>query len=345
LISLVGLGFLLTLVFAATTVPAFANLNGVLLTQSKLSSVTTGTIDSETSPQDIHSVYLYAGERISVDVSSPTLVLRMYGATAQFNFSGMVTPTSALVTRTAGAADPLEFEAPASATYKLRVTSNSLHEAYSLDTTITRVATFLRVTPIATSLAFNAPMSVSGWVTNWRTQSAVTDPVSGLVTLSYAGDGSAFLPVIRQPLAPAGSFTFTPAMLTYSKIWWNVVFEGNDRFAPCAGTQVVSVYASLDVLSAFRTKARTYRIQGTLNPRQAVGTYPLRVYIERKVKGTWKAYGYLKARATDGPLQEYSVLTVTKTFPNTGAWRMRPYFPGDAKTLATWGSWVSFTVK
>jgi hypothetical protein len=345
LISLAGLGLLITIAFVATAAPAFANLNGVLLTQNKISSVTTGTIDSQTSPQDVHSVYLYAGERVSVNVSSPTLVLRLYGITTQFDFSGVITPISAIVTRTAGAADPLEFEAPTSSTYKLRVTSNSLHEAYSLDTTVTRVATFLRVVPTAASLAFNMPVSIVGWVVNWRTQNPVTDPVSGLVTLSYAGDGSAFLPVLRQPLAPGGSFAFDPAHLTYTKMWWSVVFEGNDAFAPSAGVEAISVYAQLDALTATRTKTRTYRIVGAVRPFQTAGTYPARFYLERKVSGKWKSYGYLNAKASDGPFQGYSILTATKTFPFAGSWRARPYFPGDARTLPTGGSDVSRAVK
>jgi len=64
-----------------------------------------------------------------------------------------------------------------------------------------------------------------------------------------------------------------------------------------------------------------------------------------KVSGKWKAYGYLKAKASDGPYQDYSILTATKTFPYKGSWRIRPYFPGNAKILATWGSYVSITVK
>jgi hypothetical protein len=342
---LAGLGLLLAIAFVAPAAPAFANLNGVLLNTSHISGVATGTIDSVVSPQDVHTVYLYAGERISVDVESPTLVLRLYGITTQFSFDGVLTPISAIVTRTAGDTDPLVFEAPSSSTYKLRVTSDAAHEDYALDTTITRVATFLRVMPTAASVAFNAPTTIVGSVFNWRTQNPVTDPVHGLVTLSYAGDGSAFVPVLRQSLAPGGSFSFDPASLAYTKMWWSVVFEGNDEFAPSAGVEAISVYASLHPLTATRTRKRTYTIRGNVRPFQTAGTYPVRFYLERKVSGKWKSYGYLKAKASDGPFQDYSVLAVTKTFPYAGAWRIRPYFPGTARTLSTWGAYFSLTVK
>ena len=118
-----------------------------------------------------------------------------------------------------------------------------------------------------------------------------------------------------------------------------------NEFGPSAATFVISPYAQLDTLTVTRTKKLTYRIGGRIRPWHVAGTYPVRVYIERKVSGKWKAYGYLRAKASDGPNQDYSFVTVTKTFPYAGSWRTRPYFAGTAVVLKTWGSWVTFTVK
>jgi len=88
-----------------------------------------------------------------------------------------------------------------------------------------------------------------------------------------------------------------------------------------------------------KTMSRTkyYKVYGSLKPRHAAGSYPVRIYKWRKTStGKWKSYGYVKAKAyNDGSYTKYSVkLRLSKA----GTWRLRAYTPKDTLHAATWSS-------
>jgi len=343
LISLVGLGFLLTILFAATAVPAFAASGNLIPNGSNATGTVEGTIVPVNNVQDTWGVYMWAGETVRVDVDSAVVQLQMY-APGAYPLGGTVVG-DLLATHIAGSPTALTCTASATGLYTLRVTSVDVDPAdYEVAASFDKVMTYMAINmPVSVTTNFGGNASFSGQVYNPR--GIYTDPPAGLLTVSWSSDGRVFWPYETTATLPGGMFSLNLARATFEKTWWNVVFAGDEEFGPSSGTFVISPYAQLDVLTATRTKKLTYRIGGRMRPFVTAGTYPVRVYIERKVSGKWKAYGYLKAKASDGPYQDYSFLTVTKTFPYAGSWRMRPYYAGTAAVLKTWGSWTSFTVK
>jgi len=78
----------------------------------------------------------------------------------------------------------------------------------------------------------------------------------------------------------------------------------------------------------------TKTVYGSLTPRHAPGSRPVRLYKWRKVSGKWKAYGYVSARATN--YSTYTKYVGTVCLPYSGTWRLRSYAPADTRHPATW---------
>lgn len=345
MVSTLGLGCLLALAFALPVRPAFAAYS-MLVPNGAASHTSTGTIDTVANPWDQRIVYLYPGEAIEVEVHSPTIAIELFSPQVGFTAAGVAVPAvPALASRPAGGADPLMFSSAAGGYFSLRVTSTAAHDIYSLDTTITRPATYMQISPISQTVAYSGLAPVAGRVYNIRDQNGTVNPARGTVTLSWSTDGTVFWPYAQQSLAGDGSFAFSPAQNIFLKTWWNVVFEGGDAFGPTAGTKIVTTHARLTDPVAKRTKLRTYRLQGTLEPLQTVGSFPVRIYLQRRVNGKWKAMGSVRAKASDNANQTASVYSATYRFANSGAWRLQAYFAGTPQILATRGVWVPITVK
>lgn len=88
---------------------------------------------------------------------------------------------------------------------------------------------------------------------------------------------------------------------------------------PLVGTPVApkTVYAGRDFVA-----------YGSLRPRHASGTTPVRVYAWRRTSTGWKGYGYAKARASDYSTHTKYIATVR--LPYRGVWRIRAYAPADS---------------
>ena len=340
LTSIVGLLF--TIVFVAIAAPAFGASGPLIQNGSVATGTVSGTIDPVTNVQDNWGMYLWAGETVLVDVDSTAIELQAFSPDTYFTATDAV--GTLLAARVPGSGVPLRFTAGASGYYPLRVTSVGGHADYVVNAWFGKVMTYMALSgPTSVKTPYGGMASFAGTVYNPRTI-LVPDPPLGKVTVSWSSNGTSFWPWLTSDL-DNGDFDITTTRATFEKTWWNIVYAGDDEFGPSAATFVITPYAQLNTLTATRTKTRTYRIRGTMRPLQVAGTYPARFYIERKVSGKWKAYGYLKAKASDGPYQDYSILTATKTFPYKGSWRIRPYFPGNAQILATWGAYFSLTVK
>jgi hypothetical protein len=81
---------------------------------------------------------------------------------------------------------------------------------------------------------------------------------------------------------------------------------------------------------------RTYTIKGSLKPRHTAGTYPVRLYKYRRISGTWKSYGYVKARVAN--YSTYSVYSGAVRLPYRGTWKIVAYAPADSLHAATWSA-------
>jgi len=85
------------------------------------------------------------------------------------------------------------------------------------------------------------------------------------------------------------------------------------------------------------TTSAAFRVYGSLTPRHAKDSYPVRIYKWRKTSsGAWKSYGYSKAKASN--YYSYSKYAASVRLPNAGRWRLRAYAPADSGHVAAWST-------
>lgn len=107
--------------------------------------------------------------------------------------------------------------------------------------------------------------------------------------------------------------------------------------------------AALGLLStpaAPGTWSRTsyYNAIGYLKPRHTAGTYPVRIYRWRKTSATtWKAYGYVKAKAYNH--SSYTKYVARIRLAERGTWKLRAYAPEDSLHEAKWSGTRYVTVR
>lgn len=130
----------------------------------------------------------------------------------------------------------------------------------------------------------------------------------------------------------AGTFEFTVA--PKSKTSYRVTFGGTSEYLSSRSIPVTfTPKAALSKVTASRVGVRRYTLKGTLKPKHAKGTKPVRIYLSREVKkGKWKSYGYVKAKASN--YKGNTLYKITYKFPKKGKWRMRAQHAdaGHAKT-------------
>ncbi len=79
-----------------------------------------------------------------------------------------------------------------------------------------------------------------------------------------------------------------------------------------------------------------YTVKGTLKPRHAEGTKPIRIYKWKKVDGEWVEKGYSTATVYD--YSSYSQYKKKMEFSSPGKWRVRALHPEDSKHRRRWSS-------
>lgn len=308
------------------------------------SETITGNLDASNDFDDVYAVYLYAGETVSLSMSA--------GDTTDFGmylFSSDATDVA--VSEPVAGVDPYYYGGPSAypTTFEYEVHESGYYfidawtwsdsgydggsGAYSITVDFNREATGLTISP-STTYSFLSTITVSGTVFGAR------DGVpSGNAVLYAALDGIQWVPVAEQALQFDGTYSFT-GYLSFEKTYYMVVFEGTDSFGSSASTTCFGSRAGLSTVSATRLGTRKYRLSGLLGPQHASGSYPVRVYLWRKVNGSWKAYGYQKAVASDyGYDTRYSK---TYTFPYKGSWRLQAYHAdGDHATTRSGYSYKS----
>jgi hypothetical protein len=131
------------------------------------------------------------------------------------------------------------------------------------------------------------------------------------------------------------------------KTSYRVRFSGVSGVYAAATSSVVVVTPKVSLgapMAPERMKRyRYYTVRGSLKPRHAAGTRPVRIYRYKKVSGKWKRYGtYLTARVYD--YKTYSRYKVTMRLYSKGSWRIRAYAPADSRHAATWSKYDYVTV-
>ncbi len=110
-----------------------------------------------------------------------------------------------------------------------------------------------------------------------------------------------------------------------------------------ASLKAVTVGNPVAPLVMYKGKAKT--VYGSLRPRHKAGTYPVKIYRWKKTaSGTWKKYGYVKARVAN--YSTYSRYSKALNFPARGKWRIRAYHPACSLHVAKWSAKYDYvTVK
>jgi hypothetical protein len=166
-----------------------------------------------------------------------------------------------------------------------------------------------------------------------RVVSGTTGLAGVFVDIEASSNGVDFVSARLTTTAPDGSFV--AAFRPNRKVWLRAIHPGDGRYAPSmSSVAVVAVKARVGTPAgptrAIRGRRVTYA--GSLAPRHAAGTYPVRIVRQRLVGRTWRSEGYVSARVRDsGSISRYSR---TMTFPRTGRWRLRAYHADARHTAA-----------
>jgi len=167
-----------------------------------------------------------------------------------------------------------------------------------------------------------------------------------LTLWSGASATSARATSIEVTTGAEGAFSFS--VKPTSKTYYVVEYAGSVGYI--APTSNASVYAvpRADVRTPIAPKtmshSKSYSVYGSLKPRHASGTNPVRIYRYRYVSGHWKSYSYVKAKASN--YSSYTKYLVKLRLTTKGKWRVRAYTPADSLHAAAWSSGYDYvTVK
>jgi len=153
---------------------------------------------------------------------------------------------------------------------------------------------------------------------------------SGLVfvSLDEAATGAVITATGADGVASADKLSFTAAE------WQAARAAATDDVALSQAFRVDRVTVGNPLAPKRMSPAKRYTVSATLKPHHTAGTYPLRIYKYRYVAGTWKASGYVKARAAN--YSTYTKCSCKVRLPLKGKWRLRAYAPADAFHRAAW---------
>jgi len=106
----------------------------------------------------------------------------------------------------------------------------------------------------------------------------------------------------------------------------------------------VRSWVSSPVAPKTMRNSKSYIVYGSLKPKHAEGTKPVRIYKYEKVGKKWVKKGYVKATAYN--YRSDTRFKVKMKLTSKGKWRLRAYAPADSKHAATWSKKYDYvTVK
>ncbi|HSK47469.1 MAG TPA: hypothetical protein VLA05_05625 [Coriobacteriia bacterium] len=299
-------------------------------------------LSAGTDNDDIVAVWFWAGEEVSVSVQADPdttdFGLRLFGDAYDIDVS---TPIDKVDPEHFGGtgANPLTMTGRVKETgyYFVDVRTwvdgaeNGGSGDYTLTVEIDRETTQTTIRRPKT-LEYGDATTIYGHVYSWR-----GGMPSGNVTLFYSTDGINWIPLSETSLDPAtGAYSF-PAWESTEKTWYMATFEGTAGYAASSNSTYLNSTAAVGKVSSTRLSTRKYQMTGKLKPWHEAGTYPVRIYLWRKVDGKYKSYGYVKAYASN--YSYYTSYRKTFTFPAKGYWRMRAYH-SDSGHVASWSDYT-----
>jgi len=140
---------------------------------------------------------------------------------------------------------------------------------------------------------------------------------------------------VTATTAADGTFSLTHAPA--SKTYYRASFAGDAGYDAATGSVVYTLpraFVGNPRAAAVMYVGKAKTVYGYLKPAHKAGTYPVRIYKWRSVGGKWKAYGYVKAKAS--AYSGYTKYTKSLSLPAKGKWRLRVYHPADAGHAASW---------
>jgi len=200
-----------------------------------------------------------------------------------------------------------------------------------------------RVRPVATLTCSSKSLSTYGQST----------PVTGVLTLEdvpLAGQrvdlwmyDSASHKYVKTPsgATTAADGTFSITVKPYSATYYRVRSAANTTARDSAlSSGFVKItpkpWVGNPVAPSKMTRSKYYTVYGYLKPRHTAGSYPVRIYLYRYVSGSWKPYGYVKAKAAN--YSSYTKYSAKIRLTRSGKWRLRAYHPSDSGQIAATSS-------
>jgi len=191
----------------------------------------------------------------------------------------------------------------------------------------------------APALSYGSSFEVDG---------VLTDTTGGLVgkqvRLQSARPGSAFADTgVTAMTGAGGAFTFwvTPQEVTNYAVRPAATPEyATSLSGSVRATPLVSL--GNPVVPKGMRHTKSYSVYGSLKPRHAAGSKPVRIYKYLYIGGKWKAQGYVTAAASNyGAFSRYKA---TLRLSRKGKWRLNAYAPADAEHAATWSGYTPVKV-
>jgi photosystem II stability/assembly factor-like uncharacterized protein len=194
------------------------------------------------------------------------------------------------------------------------------------------------------SVAYGSAFKVAGTL---RMNATTPVPDQRVILQSTTTAGGAYKDTSYQTTTGTGG-TFSFSVKQSTRTWYRVRFAAANGYLATSSSSVYATpkaFVGIPRVPSSMKHTSTYTISGELRPRHTAGTYPVRIYKYRLVRGSYRSSGYVTAKAWYGTSSstKYSARIRLTT---KGKWRMRAYALGDAGHTAAWSSgYHSVTVK
>ena len=230
------------------------------------------------------------------------------------------------------------------------ISSVAVSPAYATDHTLFAgsnvVYSYTVPTPTLTAsgsgtIAYGASKTVTGTLVD-----EASAPLSGrTLTLQSAASKTAAtwvdVTTATTDTNGAHAFSVSPTQTTY----YRVRFAGDTDYADAVSSVVsvaVQVYLSTPTRSSTVHVNKSTTFAGYLKPHHTAGAKSVQLQFYRHVSGKWVHVKTVKA--TNADHSTYTRYAASTPLGSKGSWRVRAYYPADAKNAATYSGWETFTV-
>lgn len=297
-----------------------------------------GTVDALADPNDVYSLDLTAGQRLTLSLIGPEggdLDLYLFGpATTALGYFIDAVGYSKRTTFP----ETISYLVPSSGSYRIAVHAFSGSGAYALSWHVAEPSsTVSAITFVSNRIpAYNVAVTITGSLrSGWS-------PLSGKTFALQRLSGSSWVTVAQQTSGSTGLASFSVVPYGYSLTVYRVVFAGALGYAPSASLPLVvkpKAYVRTPDGPSSITEGKPFWVWGYLRPRHLAGTYPIRVYKQKWNGSRWVSYGYVYGRAYN--YYGYTKYYARVTFSSFGRWRVRAYH-ADAAHFPVYSGWLEY---